>query len=193
MVGLRREKSLCSLLSFAFEVEATRENKRPTNRPRQRRLCRSPRRLSSFRLLRRSSRLHSHRHARLQRNATPTVISNEASRRLFFIIAPANTSATPTPSFRTKQADAFSSHFTSCEMVGLRRENRCPIARTFMSDEISPLFVFRACALAPSPSASPPPSSPGSSVPARATRPASTPSSAKPCTAAGHIACPCLP
>ncbi|HEY2545199.1 MAG TPA: BrnT family toxin [Candidatus Acidoferrum sp.] len=26
------------------------------------------------------------------------------------------------PSFRTQQADAFSSHFTSCEMVGLRRE-----------------------------------------------------------------------
>ena len=31
-------------------------------------------------------------------------------------------SATTPRSFRTQQADAFSFHFTSCEMVGLRSE-----------------------------------------------------------------------
>jgi hypothetical protein len=63
---------------------------------------------------------------------------------------PVSSPLTPAPTrpFRTEQADAFSSRFAPAysfpsravlrdESVGLRRENRCPIAQPFVSDEIS--------------------------------------------------------
>jgi hypothetical protein len=70
------------------------------------------------------------------------------------------------PSFRPKQAEHFPLTFASCERVGLRSENLCPIAR-ILRDEISvPNFLLCAlrvlCAkknipLQPRPTSSPPP------------------------------------
>src|ERR1700730_5365808 len=67
-----------------------------------------------------ASSLHSHilPQTRLHH---PTVISNGAARR-FSSHIPSPVAATTPPSFRTKQADAFSFTFASCERVGLRSE-----------------------------------------------------------------------